>query len=110
MSFPRLLIAVHLAAVLGSEASAQSYGCVADTSDETIGLRLDVVSWVTGTDPRVVAKRNALQLLPATLSQVIAGQRKVNDILEGTKLPRISDEVIHNIIYENWKRFLPEYA
>ena len=45
----------------------------------------------------------------ATLAQVIAGQRKVNDILEGTKLPRISDETIHNIIYENWKRFLPEY-
>lgn len=46
----------------------------------------------------------------ATLPQVIAGQRKVNDILEGTRFPRISDEVIHNIIYENWKRFLPEYV
>ncbi len=46
----------------------------------------------------------------ATLPQVIAGQYKVNDILEGTRLPRIPDEVIHNIIYENWKRFLPEYA
>jgi len=46
----------------------------------------------------------------ATLPQVIAGQRKVNDILEGTKLPRIPGEVIENIIYENWKRFLPEYA
>jgi len=46
----------------------------------------------------------------ATLPQVIAGQWKVNDILEGTKFPRIPDEVIHNIIYENWKRFLPEYA
>jgi len=46
----------------------------------------------------------------ATLPQVIAGQKKVNDILEGTKFPRISDEIIHNIIYENWKRFLPEYA
>ena len=45
----------------------------------------------------------------ATLPQVIAGQHKVNDILEGTKFPRISDEVIHNILYENWKRFLPEY-
>ena len=45
----------------------------------------------------------------ATLPQVIAGQRKVNDILEGTKFPRVSDEVIHNIINENWKRFLPEY-
>jgi len=46
----------------------------------------------------------------ATLAQVIAGQRKVNDILEGTKLPRVSEEVIENIIYENWRRFLPEYA
>jgi len=46
----------------------------------------------------------------ATLPQVIAGQRKVNDILEGTQLPRIPGEVIENIIYENWKRFLPEYA
>ncbi len=46
----------------------------------------------------------------ATLPQVIAGQWKVNDILEGTKFPRISDDIIHNIIYENWKRFLPEYA
>lgn len=46
----------------------------------------------------------------ATLAQVIAGQRKVNDILEGTKFPRVADEIIHNIIYENWKRFLPEYA
>ncbi len=46
----------------------------------------------------------------ATLAQVIAGQRKVNDILEGTKFPRVSNEIIDNIIYENWKRFLPEYA
>ena len=46
----------------------------------------------------------------ATLPQVIAGQRKVNDILEGTRLPRVPGEVIENIIYENWKRFLPEYA
>lgn len=46
----------------------------------------------------------------ATLAQVMAGQRKVNDILEGTRLPRVPDEVIHNILFENWKRFLPEYA
>ncbi|MFM8288105.1 MAG: amidohydrolase family protein, partial [Planctomycetaceae bacterium] len=46
----------------------------------------------------------------ATLPQVIAGQRNVNDILEWTRLPRIPSEVIENIIYENWKRFLPEYA
>ncbi|MAV36951.1 MAG: amidohydrolase [Planctomycetaceae bacterium] len=46
----------------------------------------------------------------ATPSQVIAGQQKVNRIVEGTALPRISDEMIHNIIYENWKRFLPEHV
>ncbi|MGE3779683.1 MAG: amidohydrolase family protein [Pirellulaceae bacterium] len=46
----------------------------------------------------------------ATLPQVMAGQRKVNDILEGTRLPRVPDEVIHNILYENWRQFLPEYA
>src|SRR5688572_4099600 len=46
----------------------------------------------------------------ATLAQVIAGQRKVNEILEGTRLPRVPDDVVENIIYENWKRFLPEYA
>lgn len=46
----------------------------------------------------------------ATLPQVIAGQRKVNDILEGTRFPRVSQEIIDNIIHENWKRFLPEYA
>ncbi len=46
----------------------------------------------------------------ATLPQVIAGQWKVNDVVAGTKFPTVSKEVIHNIIYENWKRFLPEYA
>jgi len=46
----------------------------------------------------------------ATLPQVIAGQHKVNDIICGTNFPRIPDEMIHNIIYENRKRFLPEYA
>ena len=46
----------------------------------------------------------------ATPAQVIAGQHKVNDVVRGTNLPKVSDEMIHNIIYENWKRFLPEYA
>jgi microsomal dipeptidase-like Zn-dependent dipeptidase len=46
----------------------------------------------------------------ATPAQVIAGQQKVNQVAEGTSFPRISDEMIHNIIYENWKRFLPEYV
>ena len=46
----------------------------------------------------------------ATPAQVIAGQHKVNRVIEGTSLPRIPEEMIHNIIYENWKRLLPEYA
>ncbi|MDX1970686.1 MAG: amidohydrolase family protein [Planctomycetaceae bacterium] len=46
----------------------------------------------------------------ATLSQVIAGQWKVNDVVEGTRFPTVSKEIIHNIIYENWKRFLPDYV
>ena len=46
----------------------------------------------------------------ATAAQVIAGQHKVNHVVEGTNFPKVPDEMIHNIIYENWKRFLPEYA
>ena len=46
----------------------------------------------------------------ATAEQVIAGQSKVNTVVEGTNFPRVSDEMIHNIIYENWKQFLPEYC
>ena len=45
----------------------------------------------------------------ATPEQVIAGQWKVNDVVAGTNFPRVSDEVIRNIIYENWKRAMPEY-
>ena len=46
----------------------------------------------------------------ATASQVIAGQNKVNDVVAGTNLPKVGQEVIHDIIYENWKALLPEYA
>jgi predicted TIM-barrel fold metal-dependent hydrolase len=46
----------------------------------------------------------------ATPQQVIAGQWKVNDIVQGTHLPKVPEEVLHNIIYENWKRALPEYV
>ena len=45
----------------------------------------------------------------ATAAQVIAGQQKVNQVVEGTNFPRVPDEMIHNIIYENWKRFLPPW-
>ena len=43
----------------------------------------------------------------ATPEQVIAGLKRVNDIVEGTKFPRFPEEAIHNMIYENWKRVLP---
>ena len=46
----------------------------------------------------------------ATPAQVVAGQEKVNAIVEGTNLPRVPEAMIHNILHENWKRFLPEYA
>jgi uncharacterized protein len=46
----------------------------------------------------------------ATPKQVIAGQWKINDIVRGTRLPRVPDEVIHHILHENWKQLLPEYA
>ena len=45
----------------------------------------------------------------ATAEQVIAGQWKVNEIIKGTSFPVIPDEVINNIIYENWKKALPEF-
>ena len=45
----------------------------------------------------------------ATPQHVIAGQWKVNNIVAGTNFPKVPDEMIHNIIYENWKRALPEY-
>ena len=40
----------------------------------------------------------------ATPEQLIAGLYKVNDIVEGTKLPRFPREAIDQIIYENWKQ------
>ena len=45
----------------------------------------------------------------ATAEQVIAGQWKVNEIIKGTSFPVIPDEVINNIIFENWKKALPEF-
>lgn len=45
----------------------------------------------------------------ATAEQLISGLNKVNNVVEGTNMPRIPDEMVHNIIYENWKQFLPEY-
>ncbi|HLT61709.1 MAG TPA: hypothetical protein VK020_10990, partial [Microlunatus sp.] len=35
----------------------------------------------------------------ATTAEAIAGLRRVNDIVEGTRFPRIPDEVIEDIIH-----------
>jgi len=42
----------------------------------------------------------------ATTEQALAGLRKVNDIVEGTKFPRFPDEAMERIIYENWKQYV----
>jgi len=42
----------------------------------------------------------------ATPAQAIAGLRKVNDIVEGTKFPKFPEEAIDRIIFENWKSFV----
>ena len=44
----------------------------------------------------------------ATPAQVIAGQWKVNDVVRNSSLPVFPEEAIHDMIYENWKAFLPE--
>lgn len=44
----------------------------------------------------------------ATTRQVINGLQKINDVVGHAGLPRISDEVIHNIIHENWRSFYGE--
>lgn len=43
-----------------------------------------------------------------TLQNVIDGLRSINDVVAGTGLPRISEKVQDDIIFENWKRALPE--
>jgi predicted TIM-barrel fold metal-dependent hydrolase len=42
----------------------------------------------------------------ATPEQAIAGLWKVNDIVEGTKFPKVAEDVIHRMIYENWKQLV----
>ena len=42
----------------------------------------------------------------ATPEQVISGQRKVNDVVEGTNFPRFPEAAIERIIYENWKQVI----
>ncbi|MEO7294837.1 MAG: amidohydrolase family protein [Candidatus Limnocylindria bacterium] len=46
----------------------------------------------------------------ATIENVIAGLRAVNDVVEGTRLPMIPTEIQDQIIGENWKELFPEWA
>jgi uncharacterized protein len=45
----------------------------------------------------------------ATVDNVIAGLRSINNIVEGTALPKIPKEIQDRIINENWKPFFPEW-
>lgn len=45
----------------------------------------------------------------ARVDDVIAGLRRVNDVVDGTALPRIPDDVQERIISENWRRAFPEW-
>jgi predicted TIM-barrel fold metal-dependent hydrolase len=42
----------------------------------------------------------------ATTEQALAGLYKVNDIVEGTRMPVFPKEVLDRIVYENWKQFV----
>jgi uncharacterized protein len=46
----------------------------------------------------------------ATIDNVIAGLGRINDLVEGTKLPKIPREIQDQIVNENWKAFFPEWA
>lgn len=45
-----------------------------------------------------------------TVEGTIDGLRQVNDLVEGTRLPRVPKEMQDMIIYENWKRFFTHWA
>lgn len=45
-----------------------------------------------------------------TIDNVINGLRNVNKVVDGTPLPRVPEDVIDQIIYENWKEVLPQWA
>jgi hypothetical protein len=45
-----------------------------------------------------------------TTENVIAGLRSVNDVVEGTRLPKIPVEIQDRIIFENWREFFPEWS
>ncbi|MFC5650561.1 amidohydrolase family protein [Paenibacillus solisilvae] len=45
-----------------------------------------------------------------TITNVINGLKNINKVVDGTPLPRISDEVIDMIMHENWKSIFPQWA
>ena len=45
-----------------------------------------------------------------TVEGTIEGLRRINDLVEGTRLPRVPTEMQDMIIFENWKRFFTEWA
>jgi len=45
-----------------------------------------------------------------TIDNVIDGLRRVNDPVEGTRLPRIPEDAIERIIEHNWKGIFPSWA
>jgi len=45
-----------------------------------------------------------------TIDNVIDGLRRVNEPVEGTRLPRIPESAIEAIIHDNWKEPFPEWA
>lgn len=45
-----------------------------------------------------------------TVDSAIQGLRRINDPVEGTRLPRVPGEMQDMILYENWKGFFPEWA
>ncbi|HJU75280.1 MAG TPA: hypothetical protein VJ717_16175 [Gemmatimonadaceae bacterium] len=70
MSRLAIALALSLVAFVAHEVPAQTYSCFSSTSETTLGLRDDVIALVTGTDVRVIAKRDTLKLLAASASQV----------------------------------------
>ena len=46
----------------------------------------------------------------AGVDHVIEGLRNVNKPVEGTGLPQIPERIQDAIIYENWRRFFPEWT
>ena len=46
----------------------------------------------------------------ATIPDTMGALRSINDVVEGTNLPRVPDGVIEAIIHENWRGVVPEFG